>query len=77
MTNKTDHSSGFKVTKTDFGTAILERKKAVNRLLVDDAIAVSDNNSVVTLHPVTDRDFTTYVNGLKTHIILARITRLL
>lgn len=40
-----------KGTKRDFSTAILERKKAPNRLVVDEAI--NDDNSVVTLHPDT------------------------
>ena len=35
----------------DFSTAILERKKAPNRLLVDEAI--NDDNSVVALNPAT------------------------
>jgi transitional endoplasmic reticulum ATPase len=46
--------SGFccsKGTKRDFSTAILERKKAANRLVVDEAI--NDDNSVVALHPET------------------------
>lgn len=34
--------------KKDFSTAILERKKSPNRLIVDDA--VSDDNSVVALN---------------------------
>lgn len=37
--------------KRDFSTAILERKKAANRLVVDEAI--NDDNSVVALHPDT------------------------
>ena len=37
--------------KKDFSTAILERKKSPNRLVVDDA--TSDDNSVVTLHGKT------------------------
>ena len=37
--------------KKDFSTAILDRKKAPNRLVVDDAI--NDDNSVATLHPNT------------------------
>ena len=37
--------------KKDFSTAILERKKSPNRLIVDDA--TSDDNSVVTLHGKT------------------------
>ncbi|KAK4487541.1 hypothetical protein RD792_005815 [Penstemon davidsonii] len=37
--------------KKDFSTAILERKKAANRLVVDEAI--NDDNSVVSLHPET------------------------
>ncbi len=43
-----DFSKG---TKRDFSTAILERKKAPNRLVVDEA--VNDDNSVVALHPET------------------------
>lgn len=37
--------------KKDFSTAILERKKSPNRLIVDDA--VNDDNSVVCLSPKT------------------------
>jgi transitional endoplasmic reticulum ATPase len=37
--------------KKDFSTAILDRKKAPNRLIVDDAI--NDDNTVVCLHPNT------------------------
>lgn len=33
----------------DYSTAILERKKAPNRLIVDEAI--NDDNSVVSIHP--------------------------
>lgn len=40
-----------KGAKKDFSTAILERKKAANRLIVDEAI--NDDNSVVALHPDT------------------------
>lgn len=40
-----------KGTKRDFSTAILERKKAANRLVVDEAI--NDDNSVVALNPET------------------------
>lgn len=40
-----------KGTKRDYSTAILERKKAPNRLVVDEAI--NDDNSVVVLHPET------------------------
>ena len=40
-----------KGAKRDFSTAILEKKKAVNRLVVDEAI--NDDNSVVSLHPDT------------------------
>ena len=47
--------SGFiccrKGAKKDFSTAILERKKAANRLVVDEA--VNDDNSVVSMHPDT------------------------
>ncbi|EFN58799.1 hypothetical protein CHLNCDRAFT_140589 [Chlorella variabilis] len=38
--------------KKDFSTAILERKKSPNRLVVDDAVN-QDDNSVVTLNPKT------------------------
>lgn len=38
-------------TKKDFSTAILERKKAPNRLFVDEA--ANDDNSVVAIHPTT------------------------
>jgi len=37
--------------KKDFSTAILDRKKAKNRLIVDEA--VSDDNSVVALNSKT------------------------
>ena len=37
--------------KKDFSTAILEKKKAPNRLIVEEA--VNDDNSVVALHPKT------------------------
>lgn len=40
-----------KSNKKDYSTAILERKKAPNRLVVDEA--TNDDNSVVTLHPTT------------------------
>ncbi|KXZ45807.1 hypothetical protein GPECTOR_50g601 [Gonium pectorale] len=40
-----------KKDKKDFSTAILERKKSPNRLLVEEA--VNDDNSVVALHPKT------------------------
>lgn len=40
-----------KNNKRDYSTAILERKKSPNRLVVDEAI--NDDNSVVTLHPTT------------------------
>jgi transitional endoplasmic reticulum ATPase len=38
-------------TKKDYSTAILERKKSPNRLVVDEA--TNDDNSVVALHPDT------------------------
>ncbi len=41
----------LKDPKKDFSTAILERKKSPNRLVVDEA--VNDDNSVVALHPKT------------------------
>lgn len=37
--------------KKDYSTAILERKKAPNRLVVDDA--TNDDNSIVGIHPHT------------------------
>ncbi|ONI13681.1 hypothetical protein PRUPE_4G237600 [Prunus persica] len=49
MTNKADQSSDTGGSKKDFTTAILDRKKAVNRLVVDEDI--HGDNSVVTLHP--------------------------
>ncbi|RZC75480.1 hypothetical protein C5167_050972 [Papaver somniferum] len=51
MTNHADSSSSSKGTKKDFSTAILERKKAANRLVVDEAI--EDDNSIVLMHPAT------------------------
>ncbi|KAL1347366.1 hypothetical protein HN51_023464 [Arachis hypogaea] len=44
-------SSDQKSEKKDYSTAILERKKSPNRLVVDESI--NDDNSVVTLHPDT------------------------
>ncbi|GIL59709.1 hypothetical protein Vafri_14437 [Volvox africanus] len=44
-------SDAGKKDKKDFSTAILERKKSPNRLLVEEA--VNDDNSVVALHPKT------------------------
>ncbi|GJV15230.1 cell division cycle protein 48 [Tanacetum coccineum] len=44
-------SSEPKGQKKDFSTAILERKKSPNRLVVDEA--VNDDNSVVAMHPNT------------------------
>lgn len=38
-----------KSSKKDYSTAILERKKSPNRLIVDEAI--NDDNSVVSMHP--------------------------
>ncbi|KAL2541084.1 Cell division control protein 48E [Abeliophyllum distichum] len=50
MSNQAE-SSDSKAGKKDYSTAILERKKAANRLVVDEA--VNDDNSVVSLHPTT------------------------
>ncbi|KAL2519574.1 Cell division control protein 48E [Abeliophyllum distichum] len=50
MSNQAE-SSNSKAGKKDYSTAILERKKAANRLVVDEA--VNDDNSVVSLHPTT------------------------
>jgi transitional endoplasmic reticulum ATPase len=44
-------SSSASTEKKDYSTAILERKKAPNRLFVEEAI--NDDNSVVALHPNT------------------------
>ncbi|ONK65936.1 uncharacterized protein A4U43_C06F2510 [Asparagus officinalis] len=44
-------SADPKGTKRDFSTAILERKKAANLLVVDEA--VNDDNSMVSLNPET------------------------
>ncbi|KAL5703105.1 Cell division control protein 48 E [Ranunculus cassubicifolius] len=54
MSNPTapsDDSKGGIKRKRDYNTAILERKKAPNRLVVDEA--VNEDNSVVALHPNT------------------------
>ncbi|CAM0955284.1 unnamed protein product [Alopecurus aequalis] len=37
--------------KKDYSTAILERKKSPNRLVVDEAAAGNDDNSLVAMHP--------------------------
>lgn len=42
---------GCRKGKKDFSTAILERKKSPNRLVVDEA--TNDDNSVVAMHPDT------------------------
>uniref|UniRef100_A0A5B7C374 Uncharacterized protein n=1 Tax=Davidia involucrata TaxID=16924 RepID=A0A5B7C374_DAVIN len=42
-------SSDSKSSKRDYSTAILERKKSPNRLVVDEAL--NDDNSVVSMHP--------------------------
>ena len=42
---------GRSKAKKDYSTAILERKKSPNRLVVDEA--TNDDNSVVALHPDT------------------------
>lgn len=47
--NAPNQSSDDKKPKSDFSTAILDRKKAPNRLLVDDA--TNDDNSVAALSP--------------------------
>ncbi|CAM0955843.1 unnamed protein product [Alopecurus aequalis] len=39
--------------KKDYSTAILERKKSPNRLVVDEAVTGNDDNSLVALHPDT------------------------
>ena len=45
------HSKDVAGKKGDFSTAILEKKKAPNRLICEDS--VTDDNSVVSLHPKT------------------------
>ncbi|KAG4392632.1 hypothetical protein GLYMA_04G186000v4 [Glycine max] len=49
--NPDKDQSSTEPEKKDYSTAILERKKSPNRLVVDEAI--NDENSVVTLHPET------------------------
>ncbi|CAI5977561.1 unnamed protein product [Closterium sp. NIES-65] len=51
MTQGESSDGGAKGTKRDFSTAILDRKKALNRLIVDEA--VNDDNSVVALNMKT------------------------
>ncbi|XP_047166749.1 cell division cycle protein 48 homolog [Vigna umbellata] len=51
LDDKGHPSLDSKSEKKDYSTAILERKKSPNRLIVDEA--VNDDNSVVTLHPET------------------------
>ena len=51
MSKQIDESSCRRGTKRDFSTAILEKKKSANRLLVDEAI--NDDNSVVALNHET------------------------
>ncbi|CAI7785266.1 unnamed protein product [Closterium sp. NIES-54] len=51
MTQGESSDAGAKGTKRDFSTAILDRKKALNRLIVDEA--VNDDNSVVALNMKT------------------------
>ncbi|RZC81065.1 hypothetical protein C5167_043644 [Papaver somniferum] len=53
MTNQAESSASSKGTKKDFSTAILERKKAANRLIVDESIEIEDDNSMVSIHPAT------------------------
>ncbi|MCD7447936.1 AAA ATPase cdc48 [Datura stramonium] len=49
MADPTSSTFDPKNSKKDFSTAILERKKSPNRLIVDEAI--NDDNSVVSMHP--------------------------
>ncbi|RWW60964.1 hypothetical protein BHE74_00032005 [Ensete ventricosum] len=51
MASKGDASSSDPKGKKDYSTAILEKKKAPNRLIVDEA--VNDDNSVVSMNPET------------------------
>ncbi|KAI3966373.1 hypothetical protein MKW92_046902 [Papaver armeniacum] len=50
MTSQAE-SSFLKAMKKDFSTAILELKKAANRLIVDESF--EDDNSMVSMHPET------------------------
>ena len=49
MADPKSSTSDSKNNKKDFATAILERKRSPNRLIVDEAI--NDDNSVVSMHP--------------------------
>ncbi|KAI8524108.1 hypothetical protein RHMOL_Rhmol13G0124000 [Rhododendron molle] len=51
MSHPAESSDSKGAPKKDFSTAILERKKSPNRLIVDEA--VNDDNSVVAMHPNT------------------------
>ncbi|KAI8524110.1 hypothetical protein RHMOL_Rhmol13G0124200 [Rhododendron molle] len=51
MSHPAESSDSKGGAKRDFSTAILERKKSPNRLIVDEA--VNDDNSVVAMHPNT------------------------
>ncbi|KAJ3682498.1 hypothetical protein LUZ60_015071 [Juncus effusus] len=51
MASSAEASSSDQKGKKDFSTVILERKKAPNRLIVDEA--VNDDNSVAAMHPAT------------------------
>lgn len=51
MTDEGSSSSAPPAEKKDYSTSILDRKKAPNRLYVDEA--TNDDNSVVALHPAT------------------------
>ncbi|OMP11318.1 hypothetical protein COLO4_03885 [Corchorus olitorius] len=53
MSDEAESSDSKGTTKKDYSTAILERKKAPNRLVVDEAKAINDDNSIVCLHPDT------------------------
>ncbi|KAG8388559.1 hypothetical protein BUALT_Bualt02G0138000 [Buddleja alternifolia] len=48
-TSSSAQTSDSKSSRRDYSTAILERKKSPNRLIVDEAI--NDDNSVVSMHP--------------------------
>ncbi|CAF1809383.1 unnamed protein product [Brassica oleracea var. botrytis] len=51
MAGSSSSESGYEITeKKDFRTAILERKKSPNRLVVDEAI--NDDNSVLQYLPL-------------------------
>ncbi|CAI9107026.1 OLC1v1006293C1 [Oldenlandia corymbosa var. corymbosa] len=51
--SKEKQSENSKEVKKDYSTAILERKKSPNRLIIDEATTTNDDNSIVAMHPTT------------------------